>query len=135
MKIQLDNWKVTNVNFEALKDKHREENSFDLSTEHFFSKKFNDSFGVGFEIEIKDKSFDLMVEAMFMFKLDEDITEEFKLSNFPKINAPAIAFTFLRAYVSNMTLQSGYDPVILPSINFVQFAKEKEEDNSTDSNH
>ncbi|MGX1024353.1 protein-export chaperone SecB [Flavobacterium sp. CS20] len=135
MKIQLDNWKVTNVNFEALKDKHREENSFDLSTEHFFSKKFNDSFGVGFEIEIKDKSFDLMVEAMFMFKLDEDITEEFKLSNFPKINAPAIAFPFLRAYVSNMTLQSGYDPVILPSINFVQFAKEKEEDNSTDSNH
>ena len=50
------------------------------------------------------------------------ITEDFKLSSFPKINAPAIAFPYLRAFVSNLTLQSGLEPVILPSINFVQLA-------------
>ena len=130
MKIQLDNWKIINVNFESLKEKRRKENSFDLSTGHFFPKELDKSFGVGFEVDIKDKFFDLIVEAIFMFKLDEDITEDFKLSDFPKINAPAIAFPFLRAYISNLTLQSGYDPVILPSINFVQFAKEKQEEDS-----
>ncbi|WP_222708016.1 protein-export chaperone SecB [Algibacter pacificus] len=61
-----------------------------------------------------------------MFKLDKDISEEFKLSDFPKINAPAIAFPYLRAYISNLTLQSGFEPVMLPSINFVNLAKEKE---------
>ncbi|MDT0293958.1 protein-export chaperone SecB [Mesonia ostreae] len=127
MKIQLENWRVINVNFSSIKGEPRENNSFDLSTGHFFPKEIKNSFGVGFEIEVKDKFFDLFVEAVFMFKLNDDITEEFKLSNFPKINAPAIAFPFLRAYVSNLTLQSGYDPVILPSINFVQFVKDKEE--------
>lgn len=62
-----------------------------------------------------------------MFKIDEDISEEFKLSNFPKINAPAIAFPYLRAFVSNLTLQSGFEPIILPSINFVKLAEENEQ--------
>ena len=129
MKIQLENWKVIKANFETLSDKPRDENSFDLTTGHFFPEDIDDSFGVGFEIDVKDNDFDLFVEAIFMFKLDEKITEEFKLSNFPKINAPAIAFPFLRSYISNLTLQSGFDPVILPSINFVQAAKEREETN------
>ena len=60
---------------------------------------------------------------LFTFGLDEDITEEFKVSDFPKINAPAIAFPYLRAFISNVTLQSGFNPVMLPSINFVEFAK------------
>ena len=67
-----------------------------------------------------------VVEALFMFSVDGEITEGFKLSDFPKINAPAIAFPYLRAYISNLTLQSGLEPVMLPSINFVTLAKEKE---------
>jgi len=58
---------------------------------------------------------------MFNFETDEEITEEFKNSHFPKINAPAIAYPYLRAYVSNLTLQSGVTPVMLPTINFVKF--------------
>tara|TARA_A100000171_G_scaffold53095_1_gene76777 strand:- start:3296 stop:3685 length:390 start_codon:yes stop_codon:yes gene_type:complete len=128
MKIQLDTWSVLNVNFSSLKGERRKENTFNLSNGHFFPKELENSFGVGFEIEILDEQFDLNVEAVFIFKLDDPITEEFKLSNFPKINGPAIAFPFLRAYISNLTLQSGYDPVILPSINFVKIAEEADEE-------
>ena len=65
----------------------------------------------------------MIIEAFFNFEIvDEKITEDFKLSSFSKINAPAIAFPYLRAFVSNLTLQSGLEPVILPSINFVQLA-------------
>ena len=58
---------------------------------------------------------------MFDFITDEEITEDFKISHFPKINAPAIAYPYLRAFVSNLTLQSGVDPAMLPTINFIKF--------------
>jgi preprotein translocase subunit SecB len=126
MKIQLENWKVLKLNFSSNEEISRKENSFDLSTGHFFYEDKPDVFGISFEVEINDKRFNLIIETVFMFKLDKSISEEFKLSDFPKINAPAIAFPYLRAYISNLTLQSGFEPVMLPSINFVNLAKEKE---------
>jgi preprotein translocase subunit SecB len=126
MRIQLKDWKVSNLNF-ALLDENikRETNSFDLESGSYFSEdKSSNVFGVGFKLTINDKLFDLVVEAVFHFELlEEAITDEFKLSSFPKVNAPAIAFPYLRAFISNLTLQSGLEPVILPSINFVQLAK------------
>jgi preprotein translocase subunit SecB len=126
MKIKLDQWNIVNLNFSVVEDRDRKDNSFDLNIGHFFPENTTDTFGVGFEIEIKDKRFDLNLEAVFMFSVDEEINEAFKLSDFPKINAPAIAFPYLRAFISNLTLQSGFDPIMLPSINFVSLAKEKE---------
>ena len=125
MKIQLRNWKVSNINFSLINgENERDDNSFDLESGNYFSnKKGDNTFGVKFKLTIKDKSFNLFVEAVFHFEIiDEEITEEFKLSPFPKINAPAIAFPYLRAFISNLTLQSGLEPIILPSINFVELA-------------
>ena len=70
---------------------------------------------------VNDKKFNLDIKAMFDFLTDEEISEEFKQSHFPRINAPAIAYPYLRAYVSNLTLQSGVNPAMLPTINFVKF--------------
>lgn len=125
MKIQLDNWKIQNLNLSILKAEKRTENSFNLNTGNFFPVEEPKKFGIVFNIEIKDKIFDLNIEAVFIFSLDNDVTEEFKVSDFPKINAPAIAFPYIRAYISNLTLQSGFQPIILPSINFVNLAKEE----------
>lgn len=131
MNIQLKDWKVTNLNLTLLDDKtRREENSFNLETGTYFSDvKESNTFGVGFKVIVEDKLYDLLVEAIFNFELiDEIITEEFKLSSFPKVNGPAISFPYLRAYISNLTLQSGLDPVILPSINFVRFGNDDSSD-------
>jgi preprotein translocase subunit SecB len=125
MKIQLKNWKIANLNLSLISERNkRENNSFDLESGNYFSEEKEDNtFGVAFKLTINDKAFDLTVEALFDFEIiDEKITEDFKLSSFPKVNAPAIAFPYLRAFVSNLTLQSGLEPVILPSINFVQLA-------------
>lgn len=125
MKIQLKDWKISNLNL-ALLDENikRDHNSFDLESGNYFSGEKGDNiFGVSFKLRINDKLFDLVVEAVYNFELlDEKVTEEFKLSSFPKVNAPAIAFPYLRAFISNLTLQSGLEPVILPSINFVELA-------------
>ncbi|WP_222708015.1 hypothetical protein [Algibacter pacificus] len=51
MKIQLENWKVLKLNFSFNEDEvNRKENSFDLSTGHFFPEDNPDTFGIGFEI-------------------------------------------------------------------------------------
>ncbi len=76
-------------------------------------------FIIGFKIEINETMFSIALEMAFIFETDSKIDENFKDSSFLKINAPAIAFPYIRAYISNLTLQSGYDSIILPSINFV----------------
>lgn len=52
------------------------------------------------------------------FEADEIIDDEFKASPFPAVNAPAIAYPFLRSFIGTMLLNAGYEPVLLPSINF-----------------
>lgn len=54
--------------------------------------------------------------------MDDIITDKFKNGSFPAINAPAIAFPYLRSFLSIITMLSGYPPVMLPSVNFVEFA-------------
>jgi preprotein translocase subunit SecB len=128
MNIQLLDWQVEHLNYDVVNEEKREGNTFDLSTGHSFSEDDEKLFFVGFKIEVKDKKFHLNIESSFRFELDETITEEFKLSDFPKVNAPAIAFPFLRAFISNLTLQSGVNPVVLPSINFTKANKSVSEE-------
>jgi preprotein translocase subunit SecB len=123
MKISLKECKVQEMIFSIVKNADRKEDSFDLKTSQTFSEEEKRKFNLFFEINVKDRDFDFDIKMLFIFELDVDITEEFKVSDFPKINAPAIAFPYLRAFISNVTLQSGFNPVMLPSINFVEFAK------------
>ncbi|MGP5356318.1 protein-export chaperone SecB [Pseudomonas helleri] len=61
----------------------------------------------------------IIVSFKSKFVTDMPIDEDFKKSAFPYVNAPAISYPYLRVFISNLTLNSGYDPVMLPSINFV----------------
>ena len=122
MNTRLENWRIVEMNYSLLnKRNQRKENSLGLRFRKLFSNKNKFTFKIIFNLIINDREFDLNIEAMFNFETDEEITEEFKTSHFPKINAPAIAYPYLRAYVSNLTLQSGVTPVMLPTINFVKF--------------
>lgn len=131
MKLSLKHWRVNNLSF-VVKDEVEDTNvnTFNLNTSKKFSEQENSNFHVDFDISICDEQFDISIEATFEFQTDEPITEEFKISDFPKVNAPAIAFPYLRAYISNLTLQSGFNPIILPSINFVKMAKNDNGENS-----
>lgn len=123
MKIYLKEWKLQEMNFSIIKSDERKEDMFDMKTSQAFPIGDKNSFNLLFEVKIRDIDFDMTISMLAIFGLDEEITEEFKVSDFPKINAPAIAFPYLRALISNITLQAGFKPVMLPSINFVEFAK------------
>ncbi|MCQ9327915.1 protein-export chaperone SecB [Pelistega suis] len=77
----------------------------------------------------KDKTEDdseglFSIKFLSHFECDKDIDDRFKNSDFPIVNAPAIAYPFLRAFINNYFINAGYPPVLLPTYNFVKF-KEK----------
>ena len=49
------------------------------------------------------------------------------LEEFPRINAPAIVFPFVREHLMSMTLKAGINPIVLAPVNFVQLSKRIEE--------
>lgn len=94
-----------------------------------FSEGDKDSFVIIFDIilENKEQNVFIKVEAHNHFRVSgKDITKDFENSKFVNINAPAIAFPYVRAFISNLTLNAGYDPIILPSFNFVKLYEDRE---------
>lgn len=126
MKIQLKHWQILDMTMSCEKKSsfinYKDSSTLELKVSNDFIK--DEAFEVIFDVSIADEEFNLQIQASFNFELDIVMTENFKNSHFPKVNAPAIAFPYLRAFISNLTLQSGIKPVILPSINFVEFAKQ-----------
>ena len=100
--------------------KRKKKEMFNLSIGHSFPEDNNREFGIGFIVNIKDEDFKIVLEMLFIFQVDQMIDESFKQSDFVKINAPAIAFPYVRSFISNLTLQAGFEPIILPSVNFVK---------------
>jgi len=104
------------------------ESSLDMDLDFSKEKGFLNHFNVIFSLSMKkEDEFDLSLKANAHFTTDKDISESDQSSPFLKVNAPAIAFPYLRAFVSNLTLNSGYNPIILPTFNFVQMAQENQE--------
>lgn len=126
MKLKLLDYRVVNLNLESIEQDSsltQQSNELDLQVGQFYPEDKDNIFGVGFRVSFKQDGYVLKAEMRFFFETDDIITDEFKNSSFPVINAPAIAFPYLRSFLSIITMQSGYPPVMLPSINFVEFAK------------
>jgi preprotein translocase subunit SecB len=67
----------------------------------------------------------ISVKMLGVFKqLD---TEGISIDKFAKINAPAIIFPFIREHVATLSLKAGIHPILLPPINFVKLAEEKQD--------
>lgn len=95
------------------------------------SEEDKNDFLIHFKLDIKaplpeenDDDGVLKVDFIARFSSKEPITQEFKDSNFPRVNAPAIAYPFIRAFVNNFFINSGYNPVLLPTYNFTKSVQE-----------
>jgi len=67
---------------------------------------------------INDKSEGLNIEVVIIsdFVFDNQIDKS-QLQKYFYINAPAIIFPYIRAYISTLTALSGINPIILPTLN------------------
>lgn len=102
----------------------------DLEIKFQFANGYNESeqnsFKVKFIIELTSKvegTFKLCVESTALFKTQEVINNDFKESSFATLNAPAIAFPFLRSFIQTFCVNAGIPPIILPSFNFSEIKK------------
>lgn len=112
----------------------------DISETESFSFDFNpmfpegqdesNSFAIVFDGEIKNCNQSYISKVVFLcvFDVDELIKADFLKESFALINAPAIGYPYFRAFYSNLLLSSGYNPFILPTINFVKLRKDKLEE-------
>ncbi|NWO06621.1 MAG: protein-export chaperone SecB [Alteromonadaceae bacterium] len=122
MKIQLRNTRVENLSFVTNDEVAKDE--FSLGVANGYSDKEPNVFLVRFDVKVKSEhGYELKMDYEAEFATDEDISQEFKESHFPVVNAPAIAYPYMRSFVSLLTLNGGYEVLILPTVNFQEMAK------------
>ncbi|AIL72861.1 TPA: protein-export chaperone SecB [Vibrio vulnificus] len=122
MKIQLKSTRVDTLNLEH--DDSITKDEFSLSFADGYSSNEEDkSFIIKFDIKVESKQgYFLDLGFVAVFETNEPPHEEFKNSHFTNVNAPAIAYPYMRSFVSMLTLNSGYEPMILPTVNFQAMA-------------
>lgn len=116
MKIQLLNTTVDKFEFNRAEI---DEDDFGFEFSPAFTEEPGDTFIIRFTVNFKSKEhYHFKLVYVAEFKTDKIIERDFIDGPFPAVNAPAIAFPFLRAFISMFTLNAGFDAVMLPSINF-----------------
>ena len=101
--------------------------AFNFSYQPMFLPEESSQFGILFKLTLAcEETFQIQLHALAEFSCNQVLTQEFISSHFPKINAPAIAFPYLRSFIANLMLNAGYPPLHLPSVNFVQLVEEEE---------
>lgn len=135
MNIQLVSTKAIQIKLDPLDvdiDDTSELESFSFDFNPMFpeEKDESNSFAIMFNGEMKNCKENYISKVIFLsvFEVDELITVDFLKDSFALINAPAISYPYFRAFYSNLLLSSGYEPFILPTINFVQLRKDKLEE-------
>lgn len=128
--IKLDSFNVIKCNVTVAPDLTEQEyNSAQasLNTKTFFKEDLDNKFVVAFSLSIASDDKERMsieIFAQALFETSEAINEEFKASYFANVNAPAIAFPFVRSFVQTLSVNMGITPIILPSYNFAQAFEE-----------
>jgi len=121
--IKLEGYILKKANWNLITDLHKNSDSRDFDINLVFENSIRTD-GNGFVTEInlnlinKTKSFEISLLFDFTFETQNVIEPEFLNSNFCKINAPAIAFPMIRAFITTMSANAGIPAIILPSINF-----------------
>jgi len=114
---QFNNFLIKNSLFE-LSDNN--ETIGDLSVGFKSSAKLDFEKG-RFELELgifvsdENEMLKIEIDSVGYFSF-ENLTKD-DLPNFLYINAPAILFPYLRAYISSLTTLSGIRPIVLPTLN------------------
>ncbi|MPM64490.1 Protein-export protein SecB [bioreactor metagenome] len=129
--IQLAHTYATLIDLKRLDVIEKEpQKTFNLSFKPTTEESKKCEFKITFHLDLTDgDSFELKTEYVALFNADSDIDEDFQNSDFIKINAPAIAYPYLRSFITLLMMNSGYSNVYLPTINFVEMDKEKEKNN------
>jgi preprotein translocase subunit SecB len=71
---------------------------------------------LGIKINDKKNVINIEISSVANYHFDKEITKD-QLDKLFYINAPAILFPYIRAYISTLTNLSGFKPINLPTLN------------------
>lgn len=74
------------------------------------------------KINNKSNKINIEVTAIGKFNFPKDSVLD-NLNNFFYLNAPALLFPYVRAYISTLTNLSGIKPITLPTLNLTELGK------------
>lgn len=97
---------------------------FEPKGTHF---KDDGRFELSLKVRIEDegKNLQIEVDTIATYVLEGEVSDKM-LNTFFYINAPAILFPYIRAYIAALTTLSGMAPINLPTLNLTQLAPELE---------
>ncbi len=80
--------------------------------------KKDSNFQLHLDVKIEDekKVINIEIKAIANYYFEKEIDLE-KMNNFFFLNAPALVFPYLRAYISTLTNLSGFETLTLPTLN------------------
>lgn len=124
--IRLSHFNVSRLNLDV-KNEHWDNQditnhtSYSLRFSAFNKSSDKSYFGLLFEVALQNEDKSFNVEISFVAHFDTvgvTLDPAFFEGHYIKGNAPAIVFPYIRAYITNLLQNSGYNPVILPAFNF-----------------
>jgi preprotein translocase subunit SecB len=137
MNISLVSTKALKVELEPLLEEEATEIELDEDEEFDFRFDYSahrpdtldvrNKFAIAFKalIQYPKDSVQFSIVFLAQFHTDDDFEDEYLNSKFVLINAPAIGYPFLRAFIANTLVLAGYKQLMLPTINFVKLYEHK----------
>ena len=68
-------------------------------------------------ISNEEKNFNLIVQTIGYFEIMGDV-EQKVYDNYINISSPSIVYPYIRAFITNLVIQTGMKPIIIPPLNF-----------------
>lgn len=115
-RFRMQGYLITNTSIRLTGNEIGEDMEFGIAPEGVFNEA-EKTFLLTLNVVAKDKdqNLDLSLTIKGMFEYDTDDMNE--LIPYISMNAPAIMFPYIRAYISNITALGGTQPIILPTLN------------------
>ncbi len=88
-----------------------------INNENINPNQFEAYFFIKIGSNEPEKPLTIQIEAIGHFELFGEILDDV-IDNYKNISAPSIVYPYIRAFLSNLTLQAGLNPINLPPINF-----------------
>ncbi len=124
-KFQFKGFKIIRSVIEREGNKESSEKiSLVLAPKGVISKK-DSSFTLQLRVKIEDenKAFNIEINAVATYIFEHKDRPD-HLNKFFFVNAPALLFPYIRAYISTLTNLSGFDPITLPTLNMSRLGED-----------
>ncbi|EJL6748760.1 protein-export chaperone SecB [Vibrio alginolyticus] len=122
MNLKLESTQITNLTLEDFEgDKESEDVGaiLEFQLASAFSNEDPHTFLILFKLSmVLQEGKILTLDFRAEFSTEDSIDDDFKFSEVPKVRAPIIAFPYVRSFVSTFLLNAGYEPAVLPIIDF-----------------